>query len=85
MMAGGIAPSSLTTGLQDATLDPMATKNKAAVALGKRRAATAADGELSELGRKGGSRGGPARAKALSKARRQEIARAAAKARWGAK
>jgi hypothetical protein len=30
-----------------------------------------------------GRKGGPARAKALSKARRQEIARKAARARWG--
>jgi hypothetical protein len=35
------------------------------------------------LGRLGGMRGGPARAAALSPRRRREIARAAAKARWG--
>jgi len=34
------------------------------------------------LGRLGGLKGGPARAKALSKARRKEIAQAAIKARW---
>jgi hypothetical protein len=34
------------------------------------------------LGKLGGKKGGPARAKALSKKRRSEIARAAAKARW---
>ena len=34
------------------------------------------------LGRKGGLKGGKARAAALSKARRSEIARGAAKARW---
>lgn len=34
------------------------------------------------LGSLGGKRGGPARAKSLSKARRSEIARKAAKARW---
>jgi hypothetical protein len=34
------------------------------------------------LGRRGGLRGGPARAMKLSKKRRQEIARRAAKARW---
>jgi hypothetical protein len=34
------------------------------------------------LGRLGGKKGGPARAKALSKERRQEIARNAAEARW---
>jgi hypothetical protein len=46
-----------------------AYKNPAAVALGK-------------LGR---PKGGPARAKALSPERRSEIARIAAKARWGKK
>jgi hypothetical protein len=35
------------------------------------------------LGRLGGLRGGPARAKALSPARRKEIARRAARKRWG--
>jgi hypothetical protein len=35
------------------------------------------------LGRLGGLRGGPARAKALSPARRREIARRAARKRWG--
>ena len=39
---------------------------------------------LRELGRQGGQLGGPARAAKLSKARRQEIAREAAKARWKA-
>jgi hypothetical protein len=34
------------------------------------------------LGRRGGLKGGPARAKALSKKRRSEIARKAAEARW---
>ena len=34
------------------------------------------------LGKLGGAKGGPARAKALSKKRRTEIASAAAKARW---
>ncbi len=34
------------------------------------------------LGRLGGKKGGPARAEKLSKARRSEIARRAAKARW---
>jgi hypothetical protein len=36
-----------------------------------------------ELGRKGGLRGGKARAKTLTKARRSEIAALAAAARWG--
>lgn len=35
-----------------------------------------------ELGRLGGKKGGPARAKALSGKRRREIAKAAAAARW---
>jgi hypothetical protein len=34
------------------------------------------------LGRRGGKRGGPARAKALSNERRSEIARLAAEVRW---
>ncbi len=34
------------------------------------------------LGRMGGAKGGPARAKKLSKKRRSEIAREAAQARW---
>jgi hypothetical protein len=34
------------------------------------------------LGRLGGRKGGPARAKALSRARRSEIAKEAAQARW---
>ena len=39
----------------------------------------------SALGRKGGKKGGPARAAALSKKRRVEIAKKAAAARWGIK
>ena len=35
------------------------------------------------LGRLGGKKGGPARAKKLSKKRRSEIAKKAAKKRWG--
>jgi hypothetical protein len=46
---------------------PEPEKNPAAVALGKL----------------GGAKGGPARAKALSKKRRAEIAKKAATARWG--
>jgi hypothetical protein len=45
---------------------PKPAKNPAAVALGKL----------------GGEKGGPARAKKLSKARRSEIAKKAAQARW---
>lgn len=37
------------------------------------------------LGRLGGKKGGPARAKALSAKKRKEIAKKAAKARWGKK
>lgn len=37
------------------------------------------------LGRLGGKKGGPARAKKLSKARRKEIAEQGAKARWAKK
>jgi hypothetical protein len=35
------------------------------------------------LGRKGGAKGGPARARSLSPERRREIAKQAAAARWG--
>jgi hypothetical protein len=38
-----------------------------------------------ELGRLGGLKGGPARAKKLTKARRSEIAKKAAEARWRSK
>lgn len=38
---------------------------------------------LAERGRKGGVRGGPARAASLTPERRQEIARKAAAKRWG--
>jgi hypothetical protein len=38
----------------------------------------------SEPGRKGGIKGGPARARALSPERRKEIAKQAAKTRWKA-
>jgi hypothetical protein len=37
---------------------------------------------LSQIGRKGGLKGGPARAKKLSAKKRKEIARKAASARW---
>jgi hypothetical protein len=37
------------------------------------------------LGRKGGKKGGPARAKALSGAKRTQIAKHSANARWGNK
>jgi len=38
---------------------------------------------LAEIGRKGGLKGGHARRDSLSKTRRSEIAKKAAKARWG--
>ena len=37
---------------------------------------------LSDIGRRGGLKGGPARAKKLSSKKRKEIAEKAAKARW---
>lgn len=52
-----------------APLTPEGTKNPAAVA----------------LGRLGGQKGGRARAEALSPAKRAQIAKAAAAARWGKK
>lgn len=42
-------------------------------------------GAAAELGRKGGKKGGQARAKKLSAERKKEIARKAAEARWGKK
>jgi hypothetical protein len=65
--------------------DRDAPKNEAAVALGRRRAASAKPGEMAQLGKKGGLAGGRARAEKLSKARRREIAEKAAAARWGKK
>jgi hypothetical protein len=58
-------------------------KNRAAVSLGKRRAALADPGEMAEIGKIGGLSGGRARAKKLTKAQRREIAQKAAQARWG--
>jgi hypothetical protein len=40
---------------------------------------------LSQIGKRGGLKGGPARAKKLSAKKRKEIARNAAKARWDKK
>jgi len=61
----------------------MATrKNKAAVALAKRRLVTMTAEQRSEIARLGGKAGGAARAKSLSRAQRAEIARKAAAARW---
>ena len=50
--------------------------------LGRRRVATEPNPHAAALGRLGGLKGGPARARALSAARRRDIARAAAHARW---
>jgi hypothetical protein len=78
--------SPLISGDQDpVTLLNMVKKNKAAVSLGKRRAALAAPGEMSALGTIGGSIGGPARAKNRTAKRRKEIAQKAAAARWAKK
>jgi len=46
---------------------------------GKRQA------EAARLGRRGGLKGGKARDKALTRARKSEIAKKAAAARWGSK
>ena len=48
-----------------------------------RAGATAVSKYLAEIGRKGGLKGGKARAKKLSAAKKKAIARKAAKARWG--
>lgn len=50
--------------------------------LARRVESVARNPHAAALGRLGGQRGGPARAAALSPARRREIARAAARARW---
>jgi hypothetical protein len=50
--------------------------------LGRRVAATTATPHAAALGRLGGLKGGPARAKALAAERRRDIAQAAARARW---
>jgi hypothetical protein len=60
-----------------------ASKNPAAVALGKLSAASKTPDERRELAAMGGKIGGAARAKALTKKQRSDIAKAAAKARWG--
>ncbi len=49
----------------------------------RRRVVTGSNPHAAALGRLGGLKGGPARAAALSAARRRAIARAAARARWG--
>jgi len=49
----------------------------------RRVVSAAADPIAAELGRRGGLKGGPARAAKLSPSRRRAIARAAARARWG--
>jgi hypothetical protein len=50
--------------------------------LGRRTVAGTPNPHAAALGRLGGLKGGPARARALSAARRREIAVAAAQARW---
>jgi len=60
-------------------------KNAAAVELAKLRAASMTPEERAESARTAGLVGGKARAKALSKKRKSEIAANAAKARWKAK
>jgi hypothetical protein len=63
----------------------MAKKNPAAVQLGRLRMKGLSKGEIQELGRKGGLKGGKKRAASLTKAQRSEIAKKAAAARWGKK
>lgn len=58
------------------------------IATGEQRDETTSDAikaAAAVLGRKGGLKGGPARAKALSSKKRSEIAKKAAAARWGNK
>jgi len=61
----------------DQAVDPIATDKESPASIAKNPAAVA-------LGRLGGLKGGPARAKKLTAAQRSEIARKAARARWGA-
>jgi len=51
--------------------------------LAKRARAATANPHAAALGRLGGLKGGPARAAALSRERRRDIARLAARRRWG--
>jgi hypothetical protein len=60
-------------------------KNPAAVALSKLRMTKMTAEERSAVGRSGGLKGGPARAKKLGKKRVSEIAKKAAAARWAKK
>jgi hypothetical protein len=55
-------------------------KQPVAVVLGRRRAATAAPGEMSEIGKIGAPLGGVARATKLTRSPRQDIARKASAA-----
>jgi hypothetical protein len=57
-------------------------KNPAAVALGKLSAASMTPEQRQENATKAGKVGGKARAKALTKKQRSDIAKAAAEARW---
>ena len=54
-----------------------------AVALSERRRPIGLGAHAAALGRKGGLKGGPARAEALPAPRRKQIAQLAARARWG--
>jgi hypothetical protein len=58
-------------------------KNEAAVALARLRMKRMTAEERSDVARSGGLVGGVARAKKLTKAQRQAIAKKAAQARWG--
>jgi len=63
-------------------------KNIADIATGESKdtlSESEAKSAAAALGKLGGLKGGPARAKALSAKRRSEIAKAAAAARWGNK
>ncbi len=63
-------------------VDDAVDEKEEAPKIGPKKAKNAA---AVELGRLGGLKGGKARAKKLSAARRTEIARKAARARWGKK
>lgn len=66
-------------------LRPKMEPQKNAQELNRLRNATLTEDERSEIAKKGGLAGGPARAAKLTKKRRRAIAKKAAAARWGKK
>ena len=63
-------------------MHPLPAPTERVEVLGRRLVKAAPNPHAAALGRLGGLKGGPARAQALSRARRSDIARLAAAARW---